>query len=100
MAVVTNPDETVLRLPVTSQRHLRSRSDRKLWLGNDPAPCPNDGVTLTRPNPTYPVAIWAVEADATPSNVIVCNAEGLVAARGTISLVGSEEKDDEWGPWQ
>ena len=96
VAVVSNLDETVLRLPISGQRHLRS--DRKLWLDSTPQ-CPTNGVPLPRLNPTYPVSIWAIEAGTTRSVIVVCNANGYVTAHGTISLIDSEEEGGSWKPW-
>ena len=95
VAIVTDLDETVVRLPATTG--LR----RQLWLETAPL-CPTNGVMLPRPSPNYPVAIWLVEEnDATNSEVVVCSLNGRVAARGTISLTSgnSEQSGQGWSPW-
>lgn len=109
--VVDDPDATVVRVPSMGrrQRGLRQaasfssstdslpHSGRSLgWFNGIEPSCPTNGVTLSRVNDEYPVAVWAIHTSATAQgnaaasvafDVYVCNDNSRVMAQGTVTLI-------------
>ena len=105
----------VFRIPASQRRQLRQPSASRTlsWLnpgGSSSSPCPSEGV-IPIPFLAAGMAVWLAdplggEDAAASSEIVVCNDQDIVTARGLVSLIPSSDDNtaydngaDGWSPW-
>jgi len=87
VAVVTEPQETVVRFPAARRRRQRRLRDPRNPWGKTKTACPTNGVALASSgSDEYPIWTWIVDDNDTAQELVVCDANGIVRARGIVTI--------------